>query len=298
MTHGSHPASTASAWPIERVIRYYHDTWIDYRLVWLTGRNLAMHFGYDVEGRRTHHEAVEQGNRVCADLVRVGPGDRVLDAGCGVGGSSLWLAAARGAEVVGITVVPSQVERARRVAAERGLADRVRFEVADYLATPFPSRSFDVAWAMESLCHAADKAAFYREMARLLKPGGRLVVAEYMRVARDLPPRVERDIRRWCDGWAMPDLDTPEEHRAGARAAGFTDPSVHDGTPYTRASLRRLYRHTHLGVPIDCVLYALGLRRPTQHANVIASRIQYRLLRQGHWFYGILRATMPAPHAR
>jgi SAM-dependent methyltransferase len=297
MTDASPPASGVSPWPVERVIRYYHHTWIDYRLVWRSGRNLAMHFGYDADGRSTHHEAVENGNRVCADLVGVGPGDRVLDAGCGVGGSSLWLAAARGAEVVGITVVASQADRARQVAAERGLADRVRFEVADYLATPFPRHSFDVAWAMESLCHAADKAAFYGEMARVLKPGGRLVVAEYMRVGRDLPPRVERDMRRWCDGWAIPDLDTAEEHRAGARAAGFADPIVQNGTPYTRASLRRLYRRTHVGIPIDLVLHALGLRSPTQHANVMASRIQYRLLRQGYWFYGILRATMPAPHA-
>lgn len=287
-------ATVSPRWSVDRVVSYYRHTWIDYRLVWLTGRNLAMHFGYDDEGRRNHHEAVENGNRVCADIAGIRPGDRVLDAGCGVGGSSFWLAAARGAEVVGITVVQSQVERARRVAAERGVTDRVRFEVADYLATPFPDRTFDVAWAMESLCHAADKAAFYREMARLLKPGGRLVVAEYMRVSRHLPAPIERDISRWCDGWAMPDLDTAEEHRAGALAAGFANPTVHDGTPYTRASLRRLYRRTHLGIPIDLVLYALGLRSPTQHRNVIASRVQYPLLLQGHWFYGILSATIPA----
>jgi cyclopropane fatty-acyl-phospholipid synthase-like methyltransferase len=290
----STPAAAPAPPSGDRVVHYYHHTWIDYRLVWLTGRNLAMHFGYDAEGQRDHHGAVENANRVCADIAQVRRGDRVLDAGCGVGGSSCWLAAARGAEVVGITIVPSQARRASRVAAARGLGHRVRFEVADYLATPFPDRSFDVAWAMESLCHAADKPAFYREMARLLKPGGRLVVAEYMRVSHGLPARAERDMRRWCEGWAMPDLDTPEAHCAGARAAGFDHPTVQDGTPHTRKSLRRLYRHTHVGIPLDLVLYALGLRSDAQHRNVIASRIQYQLLRQGHWLYGILSATMPA----
>ena len=228
---------------------------------------------------------------MCADIVDIRPGDRVLDAGCGVGGNSYWLATYRQAEVVGITIVSRQVERARETAELRGLTDSVSFEVADYLDTRFPDASFDVVWAMESLCHADDKALFYREMARVLRPGGRIAVAEYMRAGRDLPAEAEERVRRWCDGWAMPDLDTPDEHREHARAAGFDSVEVRDGTDHTRASLRKLYRRTHIAIPIDAVLGALGLRNEVHHGNVIASRLQYPLLLEGHWRYGILSAV-------
>ena len=170
----------------QAVVRYYDHTWMDYRLVWLNRVNLAMHFGYHDAASRRHHDALQNGNRVCADIAGIRPGERVLDAGCGVGGSTCWLAECRDAEAVGITIVPSQVEQARREAAARGLGDRVSFQVADYVDTRYPDASFDVGWAMESLCHAPDKRLFYREMARVLRPGGRLVVAEYVRARRGL----------------------------------------------------------------------------------------------------------------
>jgi len=103
--------------------------------------------------------------------------------------------------------------RARGFAAARKLGDRVAFEQADYTRTPFPAASFDVVWALESLCHAPDKAAFYREAARLLRPGGRLVIAEYVRAARPLSTQREGLLHQWLDGWAIPDLDTRAEHR-------------------------------------------------------------------------------------
>ena len=125
--------------------------------------------------------------------------------------------------MVGITPVASQVARARRYAALRGLSERAAFEQADYTGTPFPDASFDVVWALESLCHAVEKAAFYQEAARLLRPGGRLVVAEYIRAERPLRAPGERLLHEWLDGWAIGDLDTRDEHERHAAAAGFAE---------------------------------------------------------------------------
>jgi len=96
-------------------------------------------------------------NAALASGIRIRPGARILDAGCGIGGSAIWLARTFGAFVTGITPVESQVERARRIAGELGVADRVQFMEQDYTCTTFPDASFDVVWAMESVCHAADK---------------------------------------------------------------------------------------------------------------------------------------------
>jgi tocopherol O-methyltransferase len=277
----------------EDVVAYYDETWLDYRLLWLNRQNLSVHFGYTDATTHGHADALLNMNRVLADRAGIGPGQRVLDAGCGVGGSSMWLATQRRAEVVGITLVRSQLERARRFVTARGLAGRVAFQLADYTGTPFPDASFDAVWAIESVCHAPDKSAFYREAARLLRPGGRLVVAEFIRAARPLSPTGERLLHEWLDGWAIPDLDTRAEHAHYARAAGLADFQLDDVTAHTRPSLRRLYRMTFWSYPLAMLGRAVGIRSTVQHGNVIGSLRQYQALERGCWFYGILTARKP-----
>ncbi len=275
----------------DAVIAYYDQTWLDYRLFWLNRRTLSVHFGYTDATTRGHADALLNMNRVLADRAGIQPGARVLDAGCGVGGSSLWLAQARGANVVGITPVASQVARARSFARTRKLSDRIAFEQADYTNTLFPAASFDVVWALESLCHAPDKAAFYREAARLLRPGGRLVIAEYMRATRPLSDRGERLLHQWLAGWAIPDIDTRAEHVAHAAAAGLTNARIDDITTHTRPSLDRLYQLTRWWYPLAVIGRAVGIRSAVQHGNVIGSLRQYQALERELWFYGILSAT-------
>lgn len=277
----------------EAIVGYYDETWLDYRILWLNKDNLAVHFGYTDESTRSHTDALKNMNRVLADRVRIQPGERVLDAGCGVGGSSLWLATERGAEVVGITLAARQAAMARDNAIRRGVTDRVQFEVADFTATPFPDASFDVVWAVESMCHAPRKAAFYREAARLLRPGGRVVVADFVRAARPLDSTGERLLHEWLDGWAVPDIDTPGEHLAHLASAGFAEPRLDDVTTHTRPSLRRLYRMAYWTYPLAVLGRVTGLRSEVQHGNVIASIRQYQALRRDAWFYSILSATKP-----
>jgi cyclopropane fatty-acyl-phospholipid synthase-like methyltransferase len=228
-----------------------------------------------------------------ADRAGIQPGERVLDAGCGVGGSSFWLAQQRGAEVVGITPVVHQVIHAQRFAVRRKLTRQVHFEQADYTNTAFPDASFDVVWSLESLCHAHDKAAFYREAARLLRPGGRLVVAEYMRTTRPYNTPGERLLHKWLDGWAIPDLDTLDEHLRSMSASGFADIQTDDVTAHTHSSLHRLHQITLWSYPLAVLGRALGLRSSVQHGNVLGSMYQYKALKRGLWFYGIISAVTP-----
>lgn len=276
--------------PHGHITEYYDESYIDYRLLWSNHDNRAMHFGYYEPGIFRHARALLNANVVLADKAELKPGERVLDAGCGVGGTSSWLAANRGVEVVGITPVASQVAKATEIAAARGL-DQVSFAVDDYTDSSFADASFDVAFALESLCHASDKAAFYNEMFRVLKPGGRLVVAEYIRADRPLSEAAEQLLNRWLEGWAIGDLGTYDEHCAWSQAAGFAETVLEDGSHYTRRSLRRLYGLSLLGIPSDFVLHRLlKLRSRAQSGNVVSARDQYRSFRQGDWYYGILTA--------
>lgn len=120
----------------------------------------ASHAGFWDGRTRGHREAVTRTNRVLASRIGLRPGERVLDAGCGPGASAVWLAGEAGAEVVGVDLSPGHVYRARRLAYREGVLDRVVFERQDFTATNFPDESFDVVWAVESVCHTGYKPRF------------------------------------------------------------------------------------------------------------------------------------------
>jgi tocopherol O-methyltransferase len=277
-----------------RINEYYDKAHVDYRLVWTTRRELAYHFGFFDRKRMTHFDSLIRMNEVMADLVGLSAGARILDAGCGVGGSSVWLARERCAEVVGIALGERQLQRASFYAHLHDQSAWVRFAVADYTKTPFANESFDFVWAQESLCHATCKLSFYREAARLLRPGGAFVVAEFMRTSRQVGQQTERIVRAWLDGWAIPDLDTRAEHEAAICRAGFETPCVLDVTANVLPSLRRLFRLSWLGVPVDLVLQGLRLRGSVERGNVIAAFRQFQSVERKAWFYALLCARKPS----
>ncbi|MEO1231399.1 MAG: methyltransferase domain-containing protein [Myxococcota bacterium] len=111
---------------------------------------------------------------------RPGPrGLRILDAGCGVGGSARHLARRFAAQVDGVTLSPVQKRIADDLTQAAGLDDDVRVHVADANRTPFEDGTFDLVWSLESGEHMPDKSAFLQECLRVLRPGGRLIAATW-----------------------------------------------------------------------------------------------------------------------
>jgi MPBQ/MSBQ methyltransferase len=109
-------------------------------------------------------------------LDQLHPGTTVLDVGCGIGGSSRILARDYDFDVTGVTISPQQVERARELTPEDLNA---KFMVNDAMNLSFPDASFDVVWSIETGPHIPDKAKFAKELLRVVKPGGTLVVADW-----------------------------------------------------------------------------------------------------------------------
>src|SRR3990167_687725 len=187
----------------EKVIEYYNQTEIDYRWLWRLGRNLAIHYGYDDEQHRNHDMAVVNFNRVLALMASIKETDTVLDAGCGIGGSSIWLAKNKGCKVVGISIVPRQIERARSLAKKHGVEHLVTFELQDYNQTSLPNNHFDVVWGLESICYAVNKKLFLIEARRLLKNDGRIIIADGFTNRKPSTPKETYVQQKWLEGWAV-----------------------------------------------------------------------------------------------
>lgn len=105
--------------------------------------------------------------------------ERILDVGCGIGGSSLYLAEKFNASATGITLSPVQAARAKERAQAAGLSARADFQVTDALNMPFADDSFDLVWSLESGEHMPDKRKFLQECYRVLKPGGTFIMATW-----------------------------------------------------------------------------------------------------------------------
>ena len=130
------------------IANYYLETRFDYQLAWTHRPVFALHLGYWDETTRNHAGAQINGNRQMAIRADLQPGQLVLDAGCGVGGTAVWLAENYGVRVTGITIVHDQAARARRWANRRGRQDTVSVSLQDYLETAFPENTFDAVVAM------------------------------------------------------------------------------------------------------------------------------------------------------
>lgn len=278
----------------DEIVAYYDKTRYDYQVFWFQRHNRAAHFGYFGKGIRSHGASLTHLNEVMSNKAVIGTGDIILDAGCGQGSSSLWLAATfQDVLIKGITLVPHQVAIAQKESLKRKLSDRVTFELADYCRTAFPDQSFTVIWACESICHAPDKYLFYQEAFRLLKPGGRLIVADGIRKLRFLPREEEVILEQWLKGWRCPDLDTWEEHRNNLARAGFAHMNFEDVTQFMKPSLKRLCRLSRNWYPFGCLLWRLGLRHRIAHENLVSAIRQYEALEMGLWSYGIFSALKP-----
>ncbi|XP_073101667.1 gamma-tocopherol methyltransferase, chloroplastic-like [Elaeis guineensis] len=153
---------------------------------------------------------------------------RIVDVGCGIGGSSRYLAKKYGAKCEGITLSPVQVKRAHALATAEGLEDQVSFQVADALKQPFPDGQFDLVWSMESGEHMPDKTKFVGELARVAAPGATIIIVTWCH--RDLSPSEEslqpnelNLLNKICSAYYLPAWCSASDYVKIAQALSLED---------------------------------------------------------------------------
>lgn len=200
-----------------------YDAWTDDRLLErLWGDHV--HLGHYGNPPR-HRDFREAKSAFVHELVKwsgldqLPPGSRVLDVGCGIGGSARILARDYGFEVLGISISPAQVRRASEL-TPTDLS--CRFEVMDALDLQLPDQSFDAVWSVEAGPHMPDKQRYADELLRVLKQNGSLAVADWnRRDPSDGPPnRIERWVmRQLLNQWAHPEFASIKGFRNNLEAS-------------------------------------------------------------------------------
>ena len=188
-----------------------------------------------------------------AGMLKVAATDHLLDVGSGIGGPARYMAHRFGCKVTGIDLTPEFCDVARHLTQLLGLESQVDFELGDALAMPFANATFDGAYSMNVSMNISDKAAFYREIRRVLKPGGWLMLSELAQGPGgplDYPTP-------WAATTATSFLATPEETRAGLDAAGFEIAAFRNAADdmkayavRVRAMLDRGEKHPHRAVQL------------------------------------------------
>ena len=196
-----------------------------YREVW--GEHV--HHGLFETGRETVEAATEVLSMRVLDAAGVGEGTRAVDVGCGYGGTA-WLAAARGADVTGLTLSPAQAEVARE--PRREVAHQPTVLVRNWLANGLPDNSFGAAWAIESTTHMPERPRVFEEIARVLRPGGRFALCVWMAAPTPRPWEVRHLLEPICREGRLDGLGPADENRAWIEAAGL---KVEDEADWSRA---------------------------------------------------------------
>jgi cyclopropane fatty-acyl-phospholipid synthase-like methyltransferase len=174
------------------------------------------------------HAGGAPASRHLLDRLGVTPGMRLLDVGCGIGGTSR-MAAMAGAAVTGVDLTPAFVETARRLSDEVGLGDRTRFLTTAGESVPLDDGSVDAAALVHVGMNVPDKTALFAEVHRVLRPGGRFGLYEQVRTGEgDLPYPLP-----WAEDERSSFVETVADYRAHLEAAGFTVEDAEDRTPAT-----------------------------------------------------------------
>jgi cyclopropane fatty-acyl-phospholipid synthase-like methyltransferase len=200
-----------------RSIRGHYDlSTIFYRLFW----GPHIHHGYwdrDEPARVAQVQLIER----LADACGITSNDRLLDVGCGMGGSSIHLAKMRRSQATGVTISGFQRRWAVASARWHGVHDRTQFLCDDAESVTFSPKSFDVVWSVECTEHLFDKPQFFERSAQWVKPGGHVAICAWL-AGDDLQDETHlRQVDDVCEGFFCPSLGTRNDYCKWMEDAGL-----------------------------------------------------------------------------
>ncbi len=217
----------------EKNIRKFYDrTAFLWKNIW--GEH--MHHGY-YENEDVHRRIAQE--RLISELLKLGnpkgPG-RILDAGCGIGGSACWLADEFNATVLGVTLSHRQTAIAKQIISYHGLEDKVVVREQDLMNLDNSDGPFDLIWCVECLEHISDRRALFALFDRLLAPEGQILLTTWCIENEDVrkAPTHSQMLDKVCRAFHWAPLNTVHELTAGLRDSGIVNVERRDWTAHVK----------------------------------------------------------------
>ena len=208
------------------VIRQHYDvSTLFYRLLW----GPHIHHGL-WHGNESSRQAQLQLTQTLAELARVPRNGNVVDIGCGMGGSSIYLAKQLDCHVTGVTISPLQRLWASTSARLQRTGNNAKFICTDAEKFSMPAESVDVVWSIECTEHLFDKSAFFAKAATWIRPGGCMAICAWLAGDTAGSPQKEEQVRKVCEGFFCPSLGTASDYTHWMESAGLKLETYRDWT--------------------------------------------------------------------
>ena len=279
----------------QKVVRYYtnSETKLGFDYV-LWG---SKHFGFYPTGKVdvSEKEAQILHQDLVAKNLDLKENQIVLDAGCGQGVVSTYLAKKYGSKIFGITLVPFEVERAQERAKNLGVEDKTNYQVMDYSDTGFSDNYFDAIYTTETLSHSPDIRKTLQEFFRVLKPGGKIALFEYTLAPDEKFSKWEKKMLDVViEGSAMMGLKDfrHDQFTEVIKKTGFENVNEQNITENIRPSFYRLHKLSRLPYKF---IKLLGLQK--FFINTTAGYEYYKMADKGLFRYCIFTGNRPKEFA-
>ena len=244
-----------------------------------------IHHGYWIRGDESKETAQIQLIEHLAQLANIKTGLRILDIGCGFGGSSLYLTKKYGASTTGITISPVQVQMAKEAAAKTNLD--ASFLLMDAEDMQF-AQPFDLLWSVESISHYHDPRRFFASAVKFLKPGGHFALTDWFRKG-DIAPADKRKFIEPIEEGMMVELRAMDDYHDFLVSSGLHVIHRQDLTVHCAKSW-----DIGLDIIMDKAFWSMAAKHG---AEFVSSLKAFHAMRagfaSGNFVYGLFVAKMP-----
>jgi tocopherol O-methyltransferase len=272
----------------KQVATFYDTSYLMFRIHSL-GNN-EFHYGLWTPHTRTSSEASRNTTQFVASCLELQKQDIVLDAGCGMGGTTVYLAERFGCYISGTTISKVQLKGAQNAALKSPARNRLAFFLEDYRQTHFEDNSFSKVLAIESVCYSSIKSDFLREAFRLLDRGGKLAVCDAFLTKIELEQNEKYYYEKFIHGFAIPNLVTKQDFMVDLQKTGFKNIEFFDKSREVKKSSERIYKESLLVYPIGWLLRKIRLIPQSMYDLLVGGIYQKKFGDTERLVYGVFVA--------